>query len=362
MLCCAMALSTSACSAPRGAAMSSEILRGADEEGSDVAVVPVDKATAGKIAHWPGQSSPGTGWISNKRGPSSATLKTGDLVTVTIWDSAENSLIVPAGQKQTALTGLVVSATGTVFIPYVGDVVVSGQTVDGARRTIEDKVLSVAPSAQVVLTSSSGVQNSVDLVSGMANPGTYPLVSRNQTILSMLASGGGIGAGMRNPIVRLIRDGKTYEISASKLMENGALDTVLRGGDKILVEQDDRYFTALGASGTERLIYFEKNKISALEAMSISGGLVDGRADPKGVLILRDYAPSAVRSDMTGPPKPKVVFSFDLTKAEALFAAREFSVLPGDTVLVSESPLPLAQSILSLFGSTVGIRNALTSN
>lgn len=354
-----MALSTASCSAPRGAAMSSEILRGADEEGSDVAVVPVDKVTAGKIAHWPGKSSPGTGWIGNKRGPSSAALKTGDVVNVTIWDSAENSLLVPAGHKQTALNGLVVSATGSLFIPYVGDVVVSGQTVDGARRTIEDKVLAVAPSAQVVLTSSSGVQNSVDLVSGMVKPGTYPLVSRNQTILSMLAAGGGIGSGMRNPIVRLIRDGKTYEISASQLLGNGALDTVLRGGDKILVEQDDRYFTSLGASGTERLIYFEKDRITALEAMSISGGLVDGRADPKGVLILREYAAQAVRSDMSGPPKSKVVFSFDLTNAEALFAAREFTVLPGDTVLVSESPLPVAQSILSLFGSTIGIRNAL---
>jgi polysaccharide biosynthesis/export protein len=342
--------------------MSQEILRGADKEDSDVGVVAVDKVTALQIAGWPDRASPGTGWISNKRGPASGTLKTGDILNVSIWDSADNSLLVPAGSKQISLPGLVVSATGAIFLPYVGDVVIGGETLDAARSTIENKVRDVAPSAQILVTSSSGVQNSVDLVSGMVKPGTYPLVSRNQTILSMLATGGGIGSGMRNPIVRLIRDGSTYEISARKLLENGSLDTVLRGGDKILVEQDDRYFTALGASGTERLIYFEKDQITALEAMSIAGGLLDGRADPKGVLILRNYAPKAVRSDMTGPPKSKVVFTFDLTKAEALFAAREFNVFPGDTVLVSESSLPATQSILSIFGSSIGIGNAISSN
>lgn len=347
---------------PRGAAVSSQILRNAENENADFAVVPVDKANIDQVMRWPGQAAPGASWIGNKRGPASAVLRPGDSVNIQIWDNTDNSLLVPQGQKTNDLNGVMITATGDVFIPYVGSVVVSGQTVEQARETIESRLRSVAPSAQVTLTSASGVQNSVDLVSGMAKPGTYPLASRNQTILSMLALGGGISSGMRNPMVRLIRDGATYEISARRLLEDGSLDTVLRGGDKILVGQDERFFTSLGAAGSEKLIYFDKDTITALEAVSIAGGLLDSRADPKGVLILRDYDPADVRPDGSGPPKSKVVFTFDLTMAESLFAARSFLVHPKDTVLVSEASLPAAQSILGILGSGVGLSNALSNN
>lgn len=360
ILCLAIAATTASCSPPRGAALTSQILNGADDADSEFAVVAVSKTNIAQVAKWPGRAAPGSNWLENKRGPASGLLRSGDVVNISIWDSEENSLLVPLGQKTINLNGTVISSTGTVFVPYVGEIVISGQSVDEARRTIENRIATVAPAAQVVLTASSGLQNSVDLVSGMIKPGTYPLASRNQTVMSMLAVGGGIASGMRNPIVRLIRDGKTYEVSSRKLLENGALDTVVRGGDKILVEQDNRFFTSLGATGTERLNYFEKDTITALEAVSISGGLVDSRADPKGVLILREYAPSHLRSDGSGPSKTKVVFSFDLTATDSLFAARSFPVMPGDTVLVSESPVPGLQSILSIFGQTAGVSNALT--
>ncbi len=362
LLCAALAISTASCNVPRGAAVSSQILRNAEDVDADFAVVPVDKSNIDRVKQWPGHAAPGARWIGNKRGPASAVLRAGDSVNIQIWDNTENSLLVREGQKTNDLAGLVIGSAGDVFIPYVGSVVVNGQTVEQARRTIEERVHSVAPSAQVTLTAASGIQSSVDLVSGMAKPGSYPLVSRNQTILSMLAMGGGIRSGMRNPIVRLIRDGSTYEISARRLLEDGSLDTVLRGGDKVLVSEDERFFTSLGATGSEKLIYFDKDTITALEAVSIAGGLLDQRADPKGVLILRDYDAKSVRQDGSGPSKTKVVFTFDLTSAESLFAARSFLVHPKDTVLVSESSLPAAQSLLGILGSGVGLTNALTNN
>ena len=87
--------------------------------------------------------------------------------------------------------------------------------------------------------------------------------------------------------VRLMRDGKTYEIRANRLFEDAAMNTTLRGRDRIVIEEDRRYFTALGATGSERLIQFDKDAITALEAISMIGGLNDGRADPKGVLVRR---------------------------------------------------------------------------
>lgn len=349
------------CNAPRGAAVTSEILKDESKETATFAVVPVTKSNLSEIADWPGLSTPGFHWLSGGRGGSGNVLRPGDTIDLTIWDSSENSLLVPAGVKQINLAGLMVSPKGTIFVPYVGDVVVTGAGIDAARSEVEKRVIAVAPSAQVVLSASAGNQNSVDLVSGMQRPGNYPLAGRDVTVLSMLAQGGGIAPGMRNPIVRLIRSGNTYEITANRLLEDGSLDAGVRGGDKILVEQDNRYFTALGATGTERLIYFEKDRITALEAMSIVGGLSDTRADPKGVLILRNYAAKAVRSDGKGPPKTDVVFTFDLTKGDSLFAARSFSIMPGDTVLVTESVLPATQSVLASLGAILGVSARLSN-
>lgn len=155
----------------------------------------------------------------------------------------------------------------------------------------------------------------------------------------------------------MIRDGRTYEVRAERLFSDGALNTTLRGRDRILVEQDDRYFTALGATGSERLINFDKDAISALEAISIIGGLNDGRADPKGVLVLREYRAAQLRQDGTGPMMQQVVFTFDLTSADGLFAARGFQINPRDTVLATESPVVATGTILGIVGATFGLLN-----
>lgn len=356
-------LSLGACSPPRGAALTSEILNQSPQggEASPYAVVPVSRANIDQIIGWPGSPGPRHNWVAPGRNGSAPMLKAGDQLNVTIWDSEVNSLLVPAGTKQVTLNGVAVTSRGTIFLPYTGEVKVGGLTAERARETLQTSLAATSPMVQVSLTSASGDQNTVYLVSGMQTPGAYPLAGRDQTILSTLALGGGIAPGLRNPIVRLIRGGQTYEIAASQLLENAAYDTAMRGGDRILIEEDGRYFTSLGATGTERLIYFDKDRITALEAISQIGGIAEGRADPKGVLILRDYDPAAIRPDGTGPLRAQVVFAFDMTDADALFAARRFPVLSGDTVMVTESRLPATQSILSVFGSVLGIGRGLST-
>ncbi|MDO8881429.1 polysaccharide biosynthesis/export family protein [Pseudotabrizicola sp.] len=356
-------LSLVGCTLPRGAALQSEIVRNADAQDSTFSVVPVTRETLAAITKWPGTGGGGlAGWIGAGRGSDGGLIRAGDAVNITIWDNEENSLLVPPGTKRIELVGTVVSSAGSIFVPYVGEVSINGQTPDQARRTIESKVVTVAPSAQVVLARGAGKQSAVDLVTGVARPGVYPMDGRQQTILSVLAEGGGIQSGLRNPIVRLIRDGKTYEIAADRLLADGAQNTSMRGGDKVLVVADERYYTALGATGTERLIHFEKDTLTALEAISIAGGISDGRANPKGVLVLRDYPANALRTDGSGPAKTRVVFTIDLTTADGLFSARTFRIYPKDTVMATESPVVALQSVAGLLGSAIGLRNAASAN
>lgn len=352
--------SLTACSLPRGAALSSEIVKEKNAQEPTFSVVNVSRSNMAQLAAWPVTGWAGHyHWLRSGRGPNSTVIRAGDTLNLVIWDSQENSLLAPETQKLVSMPNLVVSSAGTIFIPYLNKVSVVGKTPSQARSTIQESIITIAASAQVQLSVVPGKQNSADLVTGVAKPGTYPLPDRNYSILSLLALGGGISPTLRNPLVRLIRDGKTYETPAAALFSDASKNIILRGNDKILVQEDKRYFTALGATGTESLVYFDKERITAIEALSMIGGLTDSRADLKGVLVLRDYPARALRTDGKGPAMQQVIFVFDLTSADGLFASRSFQINPNDTVLATESPVTKASTILGIIGSALGIANRL---
>lgn len=352
----------SACTMPRGAALTGEVLRERDKDNPTFAVVPVTRNNVAQLATWPVTGWSGKyHWLTGTRGPESNVIRIGDTMKLVIWDSNENSLLAPEGAKTVNLEEMVVSPGGSIFVPYIGEVVVHNMTVSDARRKIQQELEPSVPSVQVQLALQAGKGNSVDLVSGVASPGTYPLPDRNSTILSILAQGGGISSTLSNPLVRLIRNGSSYEIRSDRLFSTPSANIVLRGADQIIVQEDDRYFMALGATGSERLVPFEQEHITVLEALSIIGGINDSRANPKGVLILREYPNTALRNDGTGPGMAQTVFTFDLTTADGLFAARKFAVNPKDTVLATESPVTTTRTVLGLIGSVFGVVNTVSN-
>ncbi|MHA7851325.1 polysaccharide biosynthesis/export family protein [Roseovarius sp.] len=353
-LVCAVLLS--ACALPRGAALQSEILTEQQSETPGFQVVAVTRETTPQLAQWPVTGWFGHyHWLPKDTGPDSGVILTGDTLEMAVWESQENSLLAGVGSKMTELPRMTVSENGAVFVPYVGDVEVRGMTTGAARNVLQSRLEEIAPSVQVQLSVVPGRNNAVDLVGGVASPGRYPLDSRATTILSVIAQGGGIDPGLRNPLVRLQRDGRGYDILAADLLRAPARNVRLRGGDQITIIEDDRSFNVLGAAGTQQLVYFERDTMSAMEALSVMGGLQASRANPKGILVLRDYKAKDLKPGMAGPDMRQVVFTLDLTSADGLFAARQFQIHPGDTLLATESPVSAVRSILGLLGTLVGV-------
>jgi polysaccharide export outer membrane protein len=159
------------------------------------------------------------------------------------------------------------------------------------------------------------------------------------TVLDLIAESGGVPADMVNPQVQVARGGKLYGTGFDNLVENPSLDAVLRPGDRIYLQPEDRYFMSFGAASKETQIDFPRAEVSALDAVTLIGGLNDTIADPKGVLILRNYPASAVRADGKGPSKDRMIFVFDLMSADGLFSARQFQIQNQDLVMVAQAPL-----------------------
>lgn len=359
----ALCLALAGCNLPRGAAFESEILRASNGSSEDAtpefAVETVTRDELLRFAAWPRPEDEegNLGWIGHQDGPANSIIAPGDILTVALWSTEENSLLTAPGQRATQLEGLAVSSSGEVFIPYVGNVRIAGMSPDHARETLQGRLAAVSPSIQVQLAIAENRGSVVSLVGGVASPGAYPMRDQSYTVLSLIAEGGGVPPNLNNPQIRLIRGDSIYGTSIDRLYDNPGLDTTLRSGDKVIVEPDERFFLSLGAAGSEAVHPFPRDEITALEAISIIGGVTDARANPKSILVLRDYPPSAVRADGSGPAHERVVFTLDLTTADGLFSAGQFPILSGDLVYATESRISSAQTILSVLGNTVGLAN-----
>ena len=359
----ALLSTVSACSPPQDVADVAQVVAGQHKADATFAVQPVSRVTLPLLAGWPNSHpTPNLGWITHQRTSSDPLIQAGDKLSLSVWDNDDTSLLSSPGQKVVLLPDLQVSSKGTIFVPYVNEVYVAKMTPDEARKAIQAKMLSIIPSAQVLLNYASGTANSVEVVSGLATNGKIPLVDRSTTVTSVLAQAGGVPVSMPNPQVNLQRDGKLYRVAADVLLNHPNLDTTLRGGDKIFVQPEDRYFLSLGAAGKEALINFPRDSITTLDAMSIIGGLNPATANPKGILILRDYPNSAVDSTgKKGPPKDRMIFAFNLTTADGLFSAGEFKIEDRDLVLVTQSPLVNTRTILSFVSYLIGAGKGIST-
>jgi polysaccharide biosynthesis/export protein len=352
----ALLVALAGCNPPRGAALQSEVLAGSQDKDADFAVVPVTRASLQSLGKWPATGGGGHSWPKGTGG-GSLLIQPGDMLNVVVWDSQQNSLLTTGAQKTVDIKGLTVSSGGMIYIPYVEGVKVSGMTSEQARRTIQTRMEAIVPSAQVQVFVVPGNSNTADLVGGVAKPGRVMLTDGGMSILSLLSEGGGVPPALRNPIVQLQRGGHTYSMPVSEIYANPGYDITMRGGDRVVVQQDDRYFLALGAAGKEQLAYFTKDDITALDAISLIGGVNDNRADLKGVMVLRQYANSALRPDGSGPSKTQMVFTFDLTTVDGLFAASNFKINPKDVVLATESAFPIGQMLLGMINTSLVVRS-----
>lgn len=343
-----------ACSPPQGSGEVSQVLAGATDPAADFAVVAVSKTTLPMIAAWPRPSS-GTrtvGWLPHGGGVKKDIVAPGDKFDVTMYSNEENGLLTMPGQKAVPLNGLKVAEDGTLFLPYAGSVPVVGLSEDQARQAIQDKLAVIMPSAQVTLTYQPGRDNSVQVVTGLPVAGVVILPDHDFTVLDVIAASGGVPATLINPQVQVARGGKLYGTGFDNLVQNPSMDAVLRPGDRIYVQPEDRYFMSLGAATKEAQIPFPRAQVSALDAVTLIGGLNDKTADPKGVLVLRNYPASAVRADGRGPSRDRMIFVFDLMSADGLFSAGKFQIQDQDLVMIAQAPL-VNQAVVAAYLSTL---------
>ena len=294
----------------------------------------------------------------------SDTIRPGDVLGITVYENVDDPLLGVEGSPATILEEVQVDGAGFIFIPYAGRIKAAGNTPDAIRRIITNKLGEQTPDPQVEVRRAAGDGSTVSLIGSIGGQGVYPIERPTRTLGTMLARAGGVTIEPAIAQVTVIRGKQRGKIWFEDLYDHPELDIALRAGDRILVEEDTRSFTALGATGGQAQVPFESQTLSALEGIAQVGGLNAATADPTGVFVFRNEPAEVAaqvlgRNDLTGAQR--MVYVLDLTKPNGMFMARDFVIRDGDTLYVTEAPFTQWNKVISAITGTATSAAGLTT-
>ncbi len=346
---------------PRSGPSKSEIFAGSVQQQGDAFIVAVNDHVTRATAVVPALGFSNAFLRAGAVG--SDTIRPGDVLGVSIWENVEEGILAKTTEPA-VLEEVQVDGSGFIFIPYAGRIRAAGNTPEAVRRIVTQKLEEQTPDPQVMVTRVAGDGATVSVTGKVGGQGVFPIERPTRTLTAMLAAAKGVTIPPELAVVRIIRGGKTGQIWYQDLFEYPEFDIALRNGDRILVDEDARAFTALGATGTQTRMKFETRTLSALEAIAQVGGLNATVADPTGVFVFRNEPAEIAsgvlgRTDLVGAQR--MVYVLDLTEPNGMFMARDFLVRDGDTVYVTEAPYVQWSKLLTTLTATTAAANSLAS-
>ena len=338
------------------------VIEGSQRVDSPYLLVQLSDFIIQKLAHFPGPSLYGR--FGDYRGAVEQRIGVGDTIEVTIFEAAGGGLFsqpvlsaTSTGSHSASIPAQVVQRDGSITVPYAGRVSVVGQTTPEVEKTIVERLTGKAIEPQAIVTLSKNVSTSVTVGGEAIKGGRIPLTARGDRLLDVIASAGGIIAPANESFIDLTRGGKTIRVPFQTLLANPKENIFARPGDTLTVVRYPLSFIAAGSTGRNAVVPFDAVGISLEEAIGKASGLIDERADPEGVFVLR-YEPIAVVRDYPGLTPQQaalnlvpVAYIINLREANSMFIASKFSVHDKDIVYVSNSPFSDIQKVLGLVGT-----------
>lgn len=350
------------CTIPRSGPTAGAIKADASDPAYDMHVVRVTPAIA-QIAS--ANETLGFGAAFTRAGEVSPdVISPGDTISVRVWENVDSGLLAGVGQKATTLEAIQVDQNGSIFVPYAGQIRAAGRSPDQLRQAITDSLQSQTPDPQVEVRRVAGDGATVSVMGGVQNAGVFPIEAPTRRLSAMLARAGGVTTTPDIAQITVERQGNTGRVWLQDLYDNPRLDIALRPNDRIIVEEDRRAFTALGATREQARVPFNTRDMSAVEALAATGGLDSRTADPTGVFVFREETSEVAnrvlgRNDLAGPQR--VAYLLDLTSAEGVFSARDFMIRDEDTIYITEAPLATWGRVLIVAGAAAALARSVDS-
>ncbi|WP_426038444.1 polysaccharide biosynthesis/export family protein [Brevundimonas sp. DC300-4] len=338
---------------PRDGPSNRAVVRGATEN-ADYAIVDLDYAAAERIKAVADQT------FGSLAGAASLApvdvIGEGDQLAIAIYEPS-GALFGGGGGNDGIRSGnqtlpaVVVDRNGNVAVPFAGPVRVSGLTTTEAAGAIRRALIGRVGNPQVSVTLATNVSNAVTVLGEVKQPGRAPLSTNADTILDVIAAAGGASRPSQDVEVQIRRGDQTFVAPLTAVTTRFAENIRLQSGDQINLVYQPRRFSSFGALGAVTQQDMPAGDLTLADALSRSGGLNDGAANARSVLIFRFERPEVAQAlGLTQPATPKgvpVVYRLNLEEGVGFFTASSFLIQPNDIIY---APRALSAEVGKFFG------------
>lgn len=237
-----------------------------------------------------------------------------------------------------ALPGATVDRTGSVTIPFGGQVRVQGLTSTQAAAAIRRALVGKVANPQVLVSIAGNASNTVNVLGDVRQPGRAPLGVNSDRILDVIAAAGGSARTTDDLTISIQRDGRIYTAPLSAVTTEFGENVRLQRGDVINVQYKPRRFSTFGGLNAVTQVDMPAGPMTLTGAMSKVGGLNTNTANARRVLIFRFERPEVAQAlGIAQPATPRgvpVVYELNFADAANVFAATNMQVMPEDVIYV----------------------------
>ena len=237
-----------------------------------------------------------------------------------------------------ALPGATVDRSGSVTIPFGGQVRVQGLTSTQAAAAIRRALVGNVANPQVLVSIAGNASNTVNVLGDVRQPGRAPLGVNSDRILDVIAAAGGSARTTDDLTISIQREGRTYTAPLSAVTTEFGENVRLQRGDVVNVQYKPRRFSTFGGLNAVAQVDMPAGPVTLTGALSKVGGLNTNTANARRVLIFRFERPEVAQAlGINQPATPRgvpVVYELDFSDAANVFAATNMEVMPEDVIYV----------------------------
>lgn len=292
----------------------------------------------------------------------------GDILDINIYEagvtlfassgggSVSSQLGAPGVQVQ-KLPPTRIDDLGDITIPYAGTMHVAGLTTGEIEATIRISLRRLSQNPQVIVTLNQAITNTIIIGGEVARPGRLVLQTNRESLSDVIALAGGYRGNSKDLMVRIMRGAISADVRVNDMVENPTLDVRIRPGDRLMLVDDPRTYSILGASGRVEQVPFRRSSVSMAEAIATAGGANPNLGDPAAIFLFR-YVQGA-----DGNEVPKV-YHLNMMQTGSYFIAQKFLMQDKDVLYfgnaAANQPSKLVQLISQLFSPILTVTSAVS--
>lgn len=279
-----------------------------------------------------------------------------DVISIRIWEAADDGLFASSGQRET-IFNLTVSNEGSIDVPYAGSIPVSGKSVHEIREILLERYRGKAIDPEINVEINQTYSRGVSVLGNVSSPGRIPVPAQGIKLLDLIALAGGVPHPAWEVNVKITRQNGSAELGFIDVLSDPHNNIVVLPNDNLQVTHLPRRFAIYGAIRKPGNVSVNAPVPRLSDVLAESGGLNDMQAEASSVFVFRPNIDQIQNGEGTA-----IAYRLNFAQADAFLLASQLELSPSDIIYIATADASefrkFATSLLSPFlGSASSVQN-----